>query len=495
MTRYIISNRRAGRSQPQDMAASRHAVTVAMSQISAAVVSESLPEAPAARHIVVVETDNVAEIARQIRDAPPDVIIEPEIPHYPLFLPPADLRNAKLLGIGVANAGPQISLNVTGGGQPLAEAVVYFFMRTPGGGSSSAQGKTSKSGVVRFNIPPGHTAAAAVVVPRASYWSMIARGPQLNAPIECPPLPANGPVDWWHRMVGQTVYDASAGAGIKVGVLDTGLGPHPSLAHAILIGGFDGDNVDPTAAATLDVRQHGTHVAGTIGGRPVAATDYAGIAPGVDLYAARVFAAEGSSSQAAISNAIDAMADAQVDLINMSLGAASPSETIRDAIQAAAERGVLCIAAAGNDDGPVNYPAAFKEAVAVSALGLEGWAPPGSSSAARLPSQPDRFGMDGLFLANFSCYGNELLCCAPGVGVIAPVPTKSGAGLFGGMDGTSMASPVACAVAAVLLSRDANYQAMPRDLNRTLAARQIIASGTRNIGLDAIYQGRGISTV
>ncbi len=464
-----------------------------MSSITAPIVAQQLPEDQSGRHIVIVDAENTAEIEQRIREAPPNLIIEPEILHYPLSPPPRDLRRAKVPGPGLMAAGASITLNVTGGGAPLGDATVYFYTRSVGGTTNVTAGKTNKNGAVRFIVPAGANPAAALVAPRATFWPMIARGAAaLSAPIECPPLPTAGPIGWWHQVVGVQDYDLSRGDGIKVGVLDTGIGPHPCLVHAHRVGGFDDNNIDLTPAAAVDVDQHGTHVAGTIGGRPLTAGENAGIAPGC----ARVFPAGGLSSSAAIANAIDEMADNQrVDLINMSLGAPQPSETIHDAIKSAAQKGVLCIVAAGNSAGAVNCPGAFKEVVAVSALGLEGWAPPGRVSASRLPEDPDLFGEDGLFLANFSCFGNEIQCCAPGVGVIAPVPSPAKSSLFAGMDGTSMATPVACGVAAALLSQNAAYLAMPRDIGRTPAARQIIASASRNIGLDAIYQGRGIPTV
>ena len=305
-------------------------------------------------------------------------------------------------------------------------------------------------------------------------------------------------VRWTSRLVDHAVglanVDPVDGSGIRVGIADTGLGPHPNLAHAVAVGAFvDGDVLGPDQ--TLDVDSHGTHVAGTIGARPTSEGMYPGIAPGCELFAARVFpSAEAGASNADIANAIDTLSRThQVDLINLSLGATVPPEVIHDAIIDAAERGTLCLCAAGNDAGPVNYPAAFPEAVAVSALGLAGWGPPGSLSASRIPLDASLFGRENLYAANFTSHGLQVACGAPGVGIIATVPDRHGVvGLYAVMDGTSMATPVTCGALAAVLSQDPGYQAMPRDIGRSQAARGILQVILRDVGLPPSHCGRGI---
>src|SRR5262249_28385815 len=169
------------------------------------------------------------------------------------------------------------------------------------------------------------------------------------------------------------------GGNSEGGVTYTGVGPHRNLTHAMQIGAYINGQRLPPAAAT-DVDAHGTHVSGTIGARPLNAGDYGGIAPGCELFVARIFPGpETGASNADIANAIDALSrDHKVDLINLSLGATTPSEVVHDALIDAVERGTLCVCAAGNDGAAVNFPAAFPEALAVTALGVAGWAPPGS---------------------------------------------------------------------------------------------------------------------
>jgi subtilisin len=94
----------------------------------------------------------------------------------------------------------------------------------------------------------------------------------------------------------------------------------------------------------------------------------------VTLRSYRVF---GKNSQGAsnysILKAIDRAVADGCDLINMSLGGAAGDEATLTAIEDAHAQGAVVIAAAGNDGrGPVGFPAAHSQAVAVSALGRKG---------------------------------------------------------------------------------------------------------------------------
>ena len=105
-------------------------------------------------------------------------------------------------------------------------------------------------------------------------------------------------------------------------------------------------------------------------------------------------------------------------------------------------------------------------------------------------------GLDNLFLAAFSCFGTNLACAAPGVGIVSTVPDRgTQKGLYMEMDGTSMASPAACGVLAVILSKDAAYLASPRDISRTTVARNLLAQHCKPIGLAVKYEGRGLPQV
>lgn len=115
---------------------------------------------------------------------------------------------------------------------------------------------------------------------------------------------------------------------------------------------------------------HGTHVAGTI-----AAVNNAegvvGILPNtnVNLHIVKVFNASGWGYTGELVDAVDTCVNNGAKVINMSLGGAGSSTTERNALQAAADAGVLLVAASGNDgDSTLSYPASYDSVMAVGAL-------------------------------------------------------------------------------------------------------------------------------
>lgn len=494
--RYVIANRRAGKFGVAQQESSRAEVASVLGAFPNQIVSDNDPSDPLARRVTIVEADPV-EMAGRMANLPSDVIIEPEILHWPDRLPPRDflpirrglVAPSAALGVPPTNTA---NVSVTGGGGPLPNVALTIYARGLGG-VRELKGLTDARGTCQLQIPTGYQPAAIAAIPPGGYWPVVKRGAAILEPIDCPPLPSRGPIGWWHSTLGLDQFEGAVGANIKVGVADTGVGPHVNLNHATLVGAYINGNVLLPADAR-DVDAHGTHVSGTIGARPINVGEYGGVAPGCDLFVARIFPGpDTGASNADIANAIDALSrERHVDLINLSLGATIPSKIVHDAIIDAAERGTLCICAAGNDAGAVNYPAAFPEAVAVSAVGLAGWGPQDSLSATRLPLDGGLFGRDNLYVANFTSFGPQVTCAAPGVGIIAPVPNHFGAQtLYGAMDGTSMASPIVCGALAVLLSRSPAYKALPRDISRTQAARSLLQGALRDIGLPPVYEGRG----
>lgn len=499
--RYVMSNRRAGKFRESEKAASRAALAGALRTMSPGmtVFTDSEPADELARRIVVFEADP-QEVQAKVATLPPDVLVEPEILHYPCGRSPLRLmRHLPLAGTPFATGtGKTLKLTVTGTGQPLAHATVHVSFRGLGGLETEDKAVTDAQGRVAFPHSDFWTPASAVAVPAGDFWVMVALGPATGLTIDCPALPEDGPLAWWHEALGVTQFKPTRGRGIKVGVADTGCGPHAGLAHVGLVGAFlDGRRLP--AAQTADVDSHGSHVCGTVGARPANAGDYAGVAPGVALFAARVFPdADSGANQGDIAAAIDALSkESEADLINLSLGSSQGSQIEQDAIRDALERGTLCVCAAGNSNGSVEFPARFDECVAVAALGRLGWGPAGSLASFRVPTgQAQRFGSDGLYHANFSCFGQGLDVCAPGVGVLATVPERFGlAAPHGVMDGTSMASPAACGALAALLAGSTAYKNRPRDGTRSALARELLQANLRPVGLTAVFQGGGMPRV
>jgi serine protease len=115
---------------------------------------------------------------------------------------------------------------------------------------------------------------------------------------------------------------------------------------------------------------HGTHVAGTI-----AAVNNSegvvGIMPNtnVNLHIVKVFNEAGWGYTGELVDAVDTCVNNGAKVINMSLGGAGSSNAERNSLQAAADAGVLLIAASGNDgDATLSYPASYDSVMAVGAL-------------------------------------------------------------------------------------------------------------------------------
>ena len=115
---------------------------------------------------------------------------------------------------------------------------------------------------------------------------------------------------------------------------------------------------------------HGTHVAGTIAGVNNS-EGVVGILPStnVNLHIVKVFNESGWGYSGDLSDAVDTCVNNGAKVINMSLGGSGSSNTEKNSLQAAADTGVLLIAASGNDgNATLSYPASYDVVMAVGAL-------------------------------------------------------------------------------------------------------------------------------
>ena len=217
-------------------------------------------------------------------------------------------------------------------------------------------------------------------------------------------------------------WQISKGAGILVGVLDTGIVDHTDLPQGKAWG--TGLNCTSEDSFFDHGSGHGIHVSGIIGAREDG-KGIVGVAPECTILPIKVLNSDGSGSYEAIAKGLRYAIDANCDIINLSLGAPSqPPQEIHNLIKEAAQKGIIIVAAAGNDAGNVNFPARYDEVIAVAALDKNG------------------------NLATFSSRGQEVDGAVPGVDIYSTHFNNS----YAKMSGTSQASPFLAGMCALLLS-------------------------------------------
>ena len=224
----------------------------------------------------------------------------------------------------------------------------------------------------------------------------------------------------------------ATGNRVLVAVVDSGVDlAHPDIASAIVA------NYD---AVTDDTRPHahGTGMAGAIAARRTVL----GAAPRVALLTVRAFSMTAASAEGTTYNilkGLDWSAERGARIINMSF-AGPPDPRLRDAMRRATQRGIVLIAAAGNQGprSPPLYPAADPNVIAVTATDIN----------------------DALFRG--ANRGRHIAVAAPGVDIL--VPTVGGSYQF--TTGTSVAAAHVSGVAALLIER--NPSLTPADVRRIL---------------------------
>lgn len=177
-----------------------------------------------------------------------------------------------------------------------------------------------------------------------------------------------GRIPWGiERIEANRAWPLSMGRKIKVAVIDTGIAyDHPAI-HRNYRGGV---NVLSPLFSPYDYNGHGTHVSGTIAGRKNE-TGVVGVAPRAHLYAVKAFNRKGSANLSDLLTAINWCIDHRMQVVNMSFGMDKMSESLKRAIHKAHSHGIVMVAAAGNEgkSGKLDYPARYKETIAVTATG------------------------------------------------------------------------------------------------------------------------------
>ncbi|MEH2509626.1 subtilisin family serine protease [Nitrobacteraceae bacterium AZCC 1564] len=226
----------------------------------------------------------------------------------------------------------------------------------------------------------------------------------------------------------------SVGADVTVAVIDSGVDvTHPELA-GVIAGTFDALNSEEGP------HPHGTGIAGVI----AAHGRLMGTAPSAHLLAIRAFGAKKSGPESTsfiLLKSLNYAVANGAQVVNMSF--AGPHDPVMQrALAAAAAKGVVLVAAAGNagPKSPPLYPAADPNVIAVSAT-----------------DQSDR-----LFVQ--SNRGSYVAIAAPGVDILSPAPD----GKYQMASGTSLSSAFISGLVALLIARNPDLSAT--DIRATLAS-------------------------
>lgn len=249
------------------------------------------------------------------------------------------------------------------------------------------------------------------------------------------------------------------GAGVTVAVLDSGVDPdHPDLAGSVTVGKDFTDGANPPGVPPR--RLHGTYMASLIAGHghgPGGGKGIIGVAPEAEVLSVRVILEDEEPGfhtfnlehrfEDVVARGVRYAVKQGADVINLSISKELASKEDRAAIRYAIDKGVVLVAAAGNEGArtsagaaPYSYPAALPGVVAVGATDA------------------------GLRRASFSNGNASVLVAAPGVDIMGAGP----GGEYWVGRGTSQAAALVSGVVALV---KAEYP----ELSPPLVARALAA--------------------
>ncbi len=224
----------------------------------------------------------------------------------------------------------------------------------------------------------------------------------LTSPSTGTPYATGQLVPYGIKMVQADLLPDSNTANRKVCIIDSGYDRnHEDLSANSAAGEYDRG----TGWWYTDENHHGTHVAGTIAAINNSGTGVVGVNANklLKLHIVKVFGADGWAYSSTLASAANKCGAAGANVISMSLGGARSNRTEIKAFDALQAKGVLSIAAAGNDGNTVvSFPAGYSSVMMVGAVD------------------------ENKQWADFSQYNSKMEIAAPGVSVLSTVPMNKG---------------------------------------------------------------------
>lgn len=276
-----------------------------------------------------------------------------------------------------------------------------------------------------------------------------------------------------------SAWGVTIGAGVKIGIVDSGV----DLAHQDLQGGkivanascigTNGSAGACVAGGGQDIAGHGTHVAGIAAANKDNGVGIAGIAPGAQLVAARVFTGD-SAELADVEAGIRWVVDQGAQIINLSLGEnvllggllGGGQATLGPVLNEAWARGAIPVVASGNAQflsGAASYTNV--NAVVVGATGPR----------------------DEIAAYSVSTGGAKWALVAPGGNgveadeIVSTFWQSGSANQYGYLQGTSMATPHVSGALALLLARG---------VSQARAVEIVLATANRGVICGVACAGR-----
>ena len=310
-------------------------------------------------------------------------------------------------------------------------------------------------------------------------------------------------LNWWRSAIGvnSSLGNSLNGSGIKIGVIDTGIGfdqngiymTHADLTGKVVTSVNFASGMDPSDV--YDEYGHGTHVAGIIAASGISSNgEYVGIAPEVKLYNVKVLNASGDGLEDDIIRGIEWCVEQHLDIINLSLGGGPPDPFDLEsmAMKNATEHGVLVVVSAGND-GPgyltVSSPGGAYGIITAGAIDSNIAI---SSFSSRGPS------LGRVFKPDVVAPGEAIISTLGANSFIEKyygffdytVPGQLGtSNYYVSLDGTSMAAPMVVGAAALIMQKFRSYHLPP-----SIIAASIMESAG-DLGYDTCTQGMGLINV